>query len=187
MTNNKHLPQPEQENLLTVLKTRFHKNENRHKGLSWAEIEARLRASPEKLWSLGEMEASGGEPDVVGRDGQTGEYLFCDCSAESPKGRRSLCYDHVARVSRKEFPPENSATEMASAMGIELLTEEQYRGLQQLGVFDTKTSSWVATPPEIRELGGALFGDCRYGRVFIYHNGAQSYYAARGFRGLLRV
>jgi len=160
---------------------------NRHKGLEWSKVQARLEASPEKLWSLDEMEMSGGEPDVVGYDKKTGEYIFYDCSAESPKERRSLCYDHEALESRKEHKPEDSAIEMATTMGIELLTEEQYRELQQLGKFDIKTSSWVKTPAEIRKLGGALFCDRRYDHVFLYHNGAESYYAARGFRGSLRV
>ena len=175
------------EELCKVLKARFEKNMDRHKGLEWADVQAKLEANPEKLSSLYEMEKTGGEPDVVGHDQQTGDYIFYDCSAESPKGRRSLCYDREALVSRKEHKPENNAIDMAAAMGIELLTEEQYRGLQQLGDFDTKTSSWLLTPEDIRELGGALFGDLRYGHVFVYHNGAQSYYAVRGFRGSLRV
>jgi uncharacterized protein DUF4256 len=173
--------------LLKALKARFEKNLNRHKGLEWAKVEAKLEANPEKLWSLNEMETTGGEPDVVGFDKKTGEYIFYDCSAESPKGRRSICYDHEALESRKEHKPENSAFEMAADMGIELLTEDQYRELQQLGNFDTKTSSWIITPAEIRKLGGALFMDHRYDTVFLYHNGAESYYAARGFRGSLRV
>jgi hypothetical protein len=177
----------QREELLKVLKARFEKNMNRHKGLEWATVQAKLEADNEKLWSLDEMEASGGEPDVVGHDKKTGEYIFYDCSAESPKGRRSVCYDHEALESRKEHKPENSAVEMAREMGIELLTEEQYRDLQQLGNFDTKTSSWVKTPTDIRKLGGAIFCDRRYNTVFKYHNGAESYYAARGFRGLLRV
>ncbi len=179
---------PEQrEELLKTLKTRFEKNMNRHKGLEWAEVRAKLEADAEKLWSLGEMERTGGEPDVVGFDKTTGEYIFYDCSAESPKGRRSLCYDREGQESRKEHKPENNALDMAAAMGIELLTEEQYRELQKLGDFDTKTSSWVKTPDSIRKLGGALFCDKRYGNVFVYHNGAQSYYGARAFRGSLRV
>lgn len=173
--------------LLDILKARFEKNRSRHTGLEWATIQARLEANTEKLWSLHEMERTGGEPDVIGHDTKTGEYIFYDCSAESPKGRRSVCYDREGQESRKEHKPENNAMDMATAMGIELLTEEQYRELQQLGNFDTKTSSWVKTPPEIRKLGGALFCDRRYDHVFVYHNGASSYYAARGFRGLLRV
>jgi hypothetical protein len=175
------------EELLGVLKARFEKNMDRHKGFEWAKIQARLEANPEKLWSLYEMERTGGEPDVVGHDNKTGEYIFYDCSAESPKGRRSVCYDREALESRKEHKPENNAIDMAAAMSIELLTEEQYRELQKLGNFDTKTSSWVKTPSEIRKFGGALFCDRRYNAVFVYHNGADSYYAARGFRGLLRV
>jgi hypothetical protein len=173
--------------LLNTLKARFDKNPNRHEGLDWAKVQAKLEAHPKKLWSLGEMERTGGEPDVIGRDKKTGEYLLTDCSPETPKGRTSLCYDREALDSRKEHKPKSSAMEMAAAMGIELLTEEQYRGLQDLGAFDTKTSSWLATPADIRKLGGAIFGDRRFGRVFIYHNGAESYYAARGFRGSLRV
>jgi hypothetical protein len=173
--------------LISALKARFEKNSNRHKGLAWATIQARLETKPDKLWSLNEMESTGGEPDVVGYDKQTGEYLFYDCSPESPAGRRSACYDREALESRKENKPENNAMDMAAAMGIEILTEAQYRELQTLGKFDTKTSSWLKTPPEIRKLGGAIFGDFRYGTVFIYHNGAPSYYAARGFRGALRV
>jgi hypothetical protein len=175
------------EELLRTLKTRFEKNMNRHKGLEWTKAHARLEASPERLWSLGEMERTGGEPDIVGHDKATGEYIFFDCSAESPKGRTSLCYDREALDSRKEYKPKNSATDMAAAMGIELLTEEQYRELQKLGEFDTKSSTWVKTPPDMRKLGGALFGDRRFGRVFFYHNGAESYYSGRGFRGSLRV
>jgi hypothetical protein len=179
---------PEQrEELLRALKARFEQNMNRHVGLEWAEIQARLEAKPERLWSLSEMERTGGEPDVVGHDAETGEYVFYDCSAQSPTGRRSVCYDRAALESRKENKPGNSAMDMAAAMGIELLTEEQYRELQKLGEFDTKTSSWVKTPSDIRELGGAIFADYRYGHVFVYHNGAESYYAARGFRGSLRV
>jgi len=186
-SNKKALPAEQREQLLKTLKTRFEKNMNRHKGLEWAKVQAKLEADPEKLWSLHEMESTGGEPDVVGHDQKTGEYIFYDCSAESPKGRRSLCYDREALESRKEHKPENNAMDMAAAMGIELLTEEQYRELQQLGDFDTKTSSWVKTPADIRKLGGALYCDRRYGHVFLYHNGAESYYAARGFRGSLRV
>lgn len=193
ITNNKkELSLDQRSALLKTLKSRFEKNMNRHKGLEWAKIQTKLEANPEKLWSLGEMEKTGGEPDVVGPmaigdDKKTGEFIFCDCSAESPKGRRSVCYDRQALESRKEYKPKNSAMDMAAAMGIELLTEEQYRDLQKLGKFDTKTSSWVKTPSEIRKLGGALFCDRRYDTVFVYHNGAESYYAARGFRGLLRV
>jgi hypothetical protein len=173
--------------LLATLEARFAKNANRHPGLDWGEVRAALEASTDKLWSLHEMERTGGEPDVVGHDESTGEYVFVDCSAESPAGRRSLCYDRPGLESRKEHRPKNSAVDMAAAMGIELLTEQQYRDLQQRGSFDTKTSSWVQTPASIRELGGALFCDRRYGHVFTYHNGAESYYAARGFRGSLRV
>ena len=175
------------EEILTVLKARFEKNMNHHKGLEWAKIRAALEANTERLWSLHEMERSGGEPDVVGHDKKTGEYIFYDCSAESPKGRRSFCYDREALESRKENKPENNAIDVADAMGIELLAEEQYRELQKLGNFDTKTSSWVKTPSDIRKLGGALFCDRRYDTVFVYHNGAESYYAARAFRGSLRV
>src|SRR5687768_10112496 len=179
---------PEQrEELLRTLKARFEKNMNRHKGLEWSKVQAKLEANPKKLRSLNEMETTGGEPDVVGHDKKSGEYIFYDCSAESPKGRRSVCYDREALEARKEHKPKDSAINMAAAMGIELLTEEQYRELQKLGNFDLKTSSWVKTPPEIRKLGGALFCDRRYDHVFLYHNGAESYYAARGFRGLLRV
>ena len=179
---------PEQRKELTrALKARFGENMNRHKDLEWAQVQAKLEANAEKLWSLNEMERTGGEPDVVGHDKKTGEYIFYDCSAESPKGRRSVCYDREALESRKEHKPEDNAIEMATAMGIELLTEEQYRELQKLGNFDTKTSSWVKTPSDIRKLGGALFCDRRYDTVFVYHNGAESYYAARGFRGALRV
>ncbi|MDQ0155787.1 DUF4256 domain-containing protein [Robertmurraya andreesenii] len=188
MTNNKRVLSPEQqEDLLSVLKVRFEKNMNRHEGLEWAKIQAKLEANPDKLWSLNEMEQTGGEPDVVGYDEKKDEYIFYDCSAESPKGRRSVCYDREALESRKKHKPENSAIDMATSMGIELLSEEQYRELQKLGNFDMKTSSWVQTPSDIRELGGALFCDRRYGQVFLYHNGADSYYAARGFRGSLRV
>jgi len=179
---------PEQcEELLTALKARFEKNMNRHQGLEWAKVQAKLEANPEKLWSLNEMERTGGEPDVVGQDQKTGEYIFYDCSAESPTSRRNVCYDREGLESRKAAKPENNAMDMATAMGIELLTEEQYRALQKLGNFDTKTSSWVKTPSEIRKLGGALFCDRRYDHVFVYHNGAPSYYAARAFRGSLRV
>jgi hypothetical protein len=188
MKNNKQGFSPEQrEQLLGLLRIRFEKNENRHKGLEWAKVLPRLEANPEKLWSLNEMERTGGEPDVVGHDKKTGEYIFYDCSAESPQGRRSLCYDREALDSRKEHKPKDSAVAMAAAMGIDLLTEEQYRELQKIGTFDTKTSSWIKTPSNIRQLGGALFCDHRYGTVFTYHNGAESYYAARGFRGSLRV
>jgi hypothetical protein len=186
-SNKKDLRPERREELLRVLKARFEKNTNRHKGLEWAQVRAKLEADAEKLWSLNEMERTGGEPDVIGRDDKTGEYIFCDCSAESPKGRRSVCYDREALESRKEHKPEDNAIDMAAAMGIELLTEEQYRALQKLGNFDTKTSSWVKTPSDIRKLGGALFCDCRYDTVFVYHNGAESYYAARAFRGSLRV
>jgi hypothetical protein len=182
-----NLNHSKREELGKLLKARFEKNMHRHTGLEWAKVQAKLVAHPEKLWSLNEMEKTGGEPDVVGYDKKTGEYIFCDCSAESPKNRRSLCYDRPALESRKEHKPENSAIDMAAAMGIEILTEEQYRELQKLGNFDTKTSSWVKTPSEIRKLGGALFCDRRYNTVFVYHNGAESYYAARGFRGSLRV
>ena len=190
INSNKNKFSPDQqEELLKALKTRFDKNMNRHKGLDWATVSRHLsgEANSAKLWSLNEMEITGGEPDVVGHDKKTGEYIFYDCSAESPKGRRSICYDHEALESRKEHKPENSAIEMAADMGIELLTEEQYREMQKLGKFDTKTSSWIVTPADIRKLGGALFCDCRYNTVFLYHNGAESYYAARGFRGSLRV
>lgn len=186
-SNKKKLSPEQREELLKALKARFEKNKNRHKGLEWAKVQAKLEANTEKLWSLDEMEITGGEPDVIGYDKKTGEYIFCDCSAESPKGRRSVCYDGEALESRKEHKPKNSAMDMAAAMGIELLTEEQYRELQQLGEFDTKTSSWVQTPADIRERGGALFCDRRYDHVFVYHNGADSYYGARAFRGLLRV
>lgn len=183
----KTLSEEQREEVLSVLAARFEKNKGRHKGLEWARVRARLEANPEKLWSLSEMEKTGGEPDVVGHDKKTGNYIFYDCSAESPKGRRSVCYDREALNSRKEFKPKTSAVDMAAAMGIELLTEKQYRELQQLGEFDTKTSSWVKTPSAIRKLGGAVFCDRRYDTVFLYHNGAESYYAARGFRGSLRV
>jgi len=187
MENKKDLSSIQREELLKTIKVRFEKNMNRHKGLDWAIVQAKLEANPEKLWSINEMERTGGEPDVIGYDIKTGEYLFQDCSAESPKGRRSICYDREALDSRKEYKPENNALDMAAAMGIELLTEEQYRDLQNLGNFDTKTSSWVITPAEIRKHGGALFCDRRYDHVFVYHNGADSYYAVRGFRGSLRV
>lgn len=183
----KELSSSQREELLSALKARFAKNMNRHKGLDWAKVQARLEADPEKLWSLNEMESTGGEPDVVGHDKKTGEFIFYDCAAESPKGRRSICYDAEALEARKEHKPADSAVNMAAAMGIELLTEEQYRELQQLGKFDTKTSSWIQTPADIRKLGGAIFADFRYGHVFVYHNGAESYYGGRGFRGALRV
>jgi hypothetical protein len=186
-SNNKKLSSEQREEVLTALKARFEKNMDRHKGLQWAKVQAKLEANADKLWSLHEMERTGGEPDVVRHDKKTAEYIFYDCSAESPKGRRSACYDREALDSRKEHKPENSAMDMAAAMGIELLTEEQYRELQKLGEFDTKTSSWVKTPSDIRNLGGAIFCDRRYDHVFMYHNGAESYYAARGFRGSLRV
>jgi hypothetical protein len=177
----------ERDELLRALQARFEKNMHRHKGIAWVEVQARLGSDPGALLSFGAMEATGGEPDVIGRDEDSGHFTFCDCSAESPIGRRSVCYDREALDSRKENKPQNGAVEMAAAMGIDLLTEEEYRELQKLGEFDTKTSSWVETPPDVRALGGALFCDRRYGRVFVYHNGAQSYYAARGFRGSLRV
>lgn len=185
--NRKELSLQQQEELLSVLKARFEKNKNRHQGLKWTDVQAKLEANPDKLWSLDEMEITGGEPDVVDYDANTGEFIFYDCAAESPKGRRSVCYDHEALEARKEHKPANSAVEMAADMGIALLTEEQYRQMQQLGNFDLKTSSWVQTPAEIRKRGGALFCDRRYDTVFLYHNGADSYYAARGFRGSLRV
>ncbi len=187
MASKKNLSLEQQQELIGALKIRFGKHKNRHTKIAWEGVQAKLEAHPEKLWSLQEMERTGGEPDVVGQDAATGEFLFYDCSPESPKGRRSLCYDHEALESRKEHKPEDSAVKMASAMGIALLTEAQYRELQQLGEFDTKTSSWIYTPPEIRKHGGAVFCDRRYDHVFLYHNGAESYYAARGFRGLLRV
>jgi hypothetical protein len=183
----RELPPKRREEVLEILKARFEKNVNRHKGVKWSEVAARLDAHPEKLRSLGEMERTGGEPDVVGQDKTTGEFLFIDCSPQSPEGRTSVCYDREALDSRKEHKPKTSAMEMAAEMGVELLNEEQYRELQKVGEFDTKSSSWVTAPADIRKLGGALFGDRRYGRVFIYHNGAQSYYSGRGFRGLLRV
>ncbi|MHC1776395.1 MAG: DUF4256 domain-containing protein [Lentimicrobium sp.] len=185
--NKNKLSPGERDVLFGMLKDRFDKNMHRHEGLDWAKVQARLDIDPEKLWSVSEMERSGGEPDVIGFDPKTGEYIFYDCSAESPKGRRSLCYDRQALDSRRENKPQNSAMDMAAGMGIEILTVAQYRELQKSGIFDTKTSSWVITPPEIRRLGGALFCDYRYGTVFVYHNGAESYYAARGFRGSLRV
>ena len=187
MQRAKDMNAKQREELLRALKARFEKNKNRHKGLEWAKVQARLEANPEKLWSLHEMERSGGEPDVIGHDKKTGEYIFYDCSAETPKGRRSICYDGEALESRKEFKPANNAMDMAAAMGIELLSEEQYRELQKLGDFDTKTSSWLKTPADIRKLGGAIFADRRYGHVFVYHNGAQSYYGVRAFRGSLKV
>ena len=179
---------PEQrQELFRTLKARFEKNMNRHKGLEWIKVQSKLEANTEKLWSLHEMERTGGEPDVVGQDKKTGEYIFYDCCAESPRGRRSICYDREALDARKEHKPETSAMDVATVMGIEGLAEEEYRDLQKLGSFDTKTSSWRKTPSDIRKLGGAIFGDHRYGKVFVYHNGAESYYAARGFRGSLRV
>ena len=188
VSSKKKALSPEQrKELLGALKARFEKNMNRHKGLEWAKVQTKLEASAGKLWSLNEMERTGGEPDVVGHDNKTGEYIFCDCSAETPKGRRNVCYDRDAQEARKEFKPENNAMDVAAAMGIELLTEEQYRELQKLGNFDTKTSSWVKTPSDIRELGGALFADRRYDTVFVYHNGASSYFGGRAFRGSLRV
>lgn len=186
-TNKKGLSAKQSEELLSTLKARFEKNMNRHKGIEWAKVQTKLKANTAKLWSLHEMERTGGEPDIVDYDNKSGEYIFFDCSAESPAGRRSICYDHEALEKRKEHKPKNSAMGMAADMGIEILTEEQYRELQQLGKFDTKTSSWVKTPSEIRKLGGALFCDRRYDNVFVYHNGAESYYAARAFRGSLRV
>ena len=187
MRSKKRLLLKQREELLNILKLRFEKNRNRHKDLEWSSVQERLEGHAEKLWSLNEMERTGGEPDVVGQDKKTGEYIFCDCSSESPKGRRSVCYDREALESRKEHKPENNAVDMAAAMSIELLTEEQYRELQKLESFDLKTSSWVKTPVGIRNLGGAVFCDRRYDAVFVYHNGAESYYAARGFRGLLKV
>jgi len=184
---NKELSPEQREELLRALKVRFEKNMNRHKGHDWEKVQARLEANHEKLWSLNEMERTGGEPDVTGHDKKTGEYIFYDCSPESPKGRRNVCYDREALESRKEFKPKETAIDMASAMGIEILTEEQYRELQKLGNFDTKTSSWLKTPSEIRTLGGALFADRRYGNVFVYHNSAPSFYGSRAFRGCLRI
>jgi hypothetical protein len=186
-STKKTLPAKQHAELFKILEARFEKHMNRHQGLDWEKVQARLEANPDKLWSLLEMENTGGEPDVVGQDKKTGEYIFFDCSEESPKGRRSCCFDREGWESRKEHRPENTAIDMATAMGIELLTEEQYRELQRLGEFDTKTSSWVQTPAEIRKLGGALFCDRRYDHVFVYHNGAQSYYGARAFRGVLKV
>ena len=186
-STKKELSPKQREELLTTLKARFEKNMNRHQGLEWTKVRARLEANAEKLWSLNEMERTGGEPDIVGQDKNTGEYAFYDCSPESPKGRTSLCYDREALDSRKEHKPKSSAMDMAAAMGAELLTEEQYQELQKLGAFDTKSSSWLKTPGDIRKLGGAIFGDRRFGRVFVYHNGAESYYSGRGFRGWLRV
>ena len=183
----KTLSPAQHEELLKVLKTRFEKNMGRHKGLKWENIQTRLEANPKKLWSLSEMEKTGGEPDVVGYDKKTNEYIFYDCSTESPKGRVNLCYDREALDSRKTFKPKNSAMDLAATMSIELLTEEQYRQLQELGNFDTKSSSWIKTPPDIRKLGGAIFADRRYDRVFVFHNGADSYYSSRGFRGSLRI
>ena len=183
----RELSAAQREDLIRVLQSRFEKNMNRHKGIVWAKVQTRLESHGEKLWSLHEMERTGGEPDVVGYDNKTGEYIFYDCSAESPTGRRNMCYDRTALEARKTFKPKNSAGDMAKAMGIELLTEEQYFQLQKLGAFDTKTSSWIKTPDSIRKLGGALFVDRRYDHVFVFHNGADSYYAARGFRGVLRV
>ncbi|MEO7300118.1 MAG: DUF4256 domain-containing protein [Verrucomicrobiota bacterium] len=183
----KELSPKQREELLSVVKARFEKNMNRHNGVEWAKVQSKLQANPEKLWPLNEMERTGGEPDVVGHDKKTGEYVFYDCSAESPKGRTSFCYDREALDSRKEHKPKNTAMDMAAAMSIELLTEEQYFALQKLGEFDTKTSSWIATPADIRKLGGALYCDRRYGRVFVGYNGAQSYYSGRGFRGAVRV
>jgi hypothetical protein len=185
-TNRELLPEQHEE-LLRILKVRFEKNMNRHKGLGWTNVQAKLEANTERLWSLNEMERTGGEPDVIGHDKKTDEYIFYDCSAESPKGRRNVCYDREGQKARKSFKPENNAIDMAATMGIELLTEEQYRELQKLGNFDTKTSSWVQTPADIRKLGGALFADRRYGNVFVYHNSAPSYYSVRAFRGSLRV
>ena len=184
---NPTLPKKQREAIVGALQARFEKNMDRHKGLAWSEVQAKLEANSGKLWSLNEMERTGGEPDVVGHDKKTGEYIFYDCSEQTPKDRRNICYDGEALQSRKEFKPKNNALDMAAAMGIELLTEEQYRELQQLGEFDTKTSSWVKTPPRIRKLGGALFCDRRFDTVFVYHNGAESYYGGRGFRGSLRV
>jgi len=187
MDTTKKLSAEQREELINILKARFEKNNNRHKTIEWDSVLARLEANADKLWSLNEMERTGGEPDVVGLNTQTGEYIFFDCSAESPKGRRSVCYDRQGLESRKEHKPENNALDMAADMGIELLNEQQYRDLQKLGVFDTKTSSWIKTPSEIRKLGGALFTELRYGNVFVFHNGAQSYYAVRGFRGFLNI
>lgn len=185
--NKKNLTAEQRATLLGILETRFEKNMPRHAGLEWAKVKTRLEANAEKLWSLAEMERTGGEPDVVGHDRKTGEYVFFDCAPDSPKGRTSLCYDREALDSRKQFKPKNCALDLAAEMGVELLTEEQYHDLQKLGAFDTKSSSWLKTPPEVRKLGGAIFGDRRFNRVFIYHNGAESYYAGRGFRSWLRV
>jgi hypothetical protein len=187
MGTKKDISPEQREDLLKTLRKRFEKNTNRHETIEWAKVQLKLEANPEKLWSLSEMERTGGEPDVVGYDNETGETIFFDCSAESPAGRRNICYDREALESRKEFKPGDNAIDMANDIGIELLTEEQYRELQSLGKYDTKTSSWLKTPPEIRKLGGAIFGDRRYDHVFVYHNGASSYYGVRGFRGLLRV
>lgn len=187
MSTKKKLQPTQQTALLETLKTRFEQHMNRHQGMDWASVETKLKAQPQKLWSLNQMEETGGEPDVVGYDKKTGKYLFYDCADETPKGRRSVCYDQEALNSRKEHKPKNSAVGMAAEMGIELLTEEEYRALQKLGKFDTKTSSWLKTPAEIRKLGGAIFGDLRYNNVFVYHNGAESYYAARSFRGSIKV
>ncbi len=187
MNTKKKLSAEQREELLSTFKARFEKNMGRHKGVEWARIQEKLEANPEKLWSLSEMERTGGEPDVVGHDKKTGEYIFYDCAPESPKGRRSVCYDREALEARKEHKPKDSALDMAAAIGVEILTEEQYRELQKLGNFDTKSSSWVKTPPDIRKLGGALYCDRRYNHVFVYHNGADSYYAVRGFRGSLRI
>jgi hypothetical protein len=187
MNNKKKLSSEKMDELLKILKARFEKNLNRHKGIDWVKVQAKLKANSEKLWTLNEMEITGGEPDVVGYDKKKDEFIFYDCSAESPKARRSICYDDEALESRKEFKPDDSAVNMAFEMGVELLTEEQYRDLQKLGNFDTKTSSWIKTPADIRKLGGALFCDRRFNTVFVYHNGAESYYGARGFRGSLRV
>jgi hypothetical protein len=187
-SNNKKVLSPEQgEKLIETIKTRFEAHMPRHEGLNWAEVQSRLDAHPEKLWSLNEMERTGGEPDIVGRDEKTEEFIFYECSLESPEGRRSLCYDREAWEARKSNKPEDNAIDMAAAMGVELLTEEEYYRLQELGEFDTKTSSWLKTPPDVRKLGGAIYGDRRFGRVFIYHNGADSYYSSRGFRGVLKV
>lgn len=187
MPGKKELSPAQQQELIEILKSRFEKNMNRHKGLDWSLIQAKIEGNKAKMWSLFEMEDTGGEPDVIGFDAESGEYIFYDCASESPKGRRSLCYDREAWEARKQHKPDNTAVDVATEMGIKLLTEEQYHELQQLGKFDTKTSSWLATPKEVRTLGGAIFGDWRFGRVFIYHNGADSYYGARGFRGSLRV
>jgi len=187
ISSKKELPASQRDELIKLLKSRFEKNMNRHQGVEWKKVETKLTAAPSKLWTLNEMEITGGEPDVVGQYKNTGEYLFYDCSQESPKGRRSICYDHEALASRKEHKPENSAIEMAADMGIDILSEDEYRELQKLGSFDLKTSSWVKTPPAIRKLGGAFFCDRRYNHVFLYHNGAESYYAARGFRGCVKV